>query len=166
MIEELKDAEYDPELGFAYDPNTGRLWKIQEVDTTIERAEDSRVVSRKLRCLSGINKVVTHIMHKIMTGEWPSLGMIIDHEDGDVYNMTWINLREATHQQNAANRESIGRFVNADVHMEIGVYYHKQAYMVSIGKTYYGQYSTVDEANAIALTKRKELYGDFVRREI
>jgi HNH endonuclease len=39
-----------------------------------------------------------------MTGEWPSEGMVVDHEDGNPRNNRWKNLRLATSVENAANR--------------------------------------------------------------
>jgi hypothetical protein len=167
MSDELTKAKYDPELGFAYDPNTGKLWRVQEIETTKERAYDDRLVSAKVNTPGNIGKVVTHVMWKIMTGEWPTIGLVIDHKDGKVANMEWDNLREATHQQNAINKQPMGRPSFDSDHLAIGVYKatDRVGYEVSIQNTYYGYYKDVEQANAFAIAKRKELYGEFFRCE-
>lgn len=48
--DDLVDLKYDPEIGFAYDSNTGRLWRVHEVETTKTRlyGEFVRLVDRRL----------------------------------------------------------------------------------------------------------------------
>lgn len=161
VSEVFKDCRYDPETGYAYNPNTGQLWRIKEIETTKTRLYDERIISAKINCPGNYAKVVTHVIWKIMTGSWPKLW--IDHINGIVEDMSWNNLREATPQQNAANRNSPGRWNNTDINLAKGVYKERNRYAVNIGQQYYGRFDTVEEANAVAEAKRKELYGEFGR---
>lgn len=161
----LTNAHFDMKIGFAYIPETGQVFRIKEVATTVLRKSDDRLVATKLNCNGNIAKVVSHIIWKIMTGNWPTVGMLMDHKDGNVENNVWGNLREATYQQNAANRESPGRWNNTGEHLEIGVVKEHNRYAVTIGQKYYGRFDCRLEANKVALVKRREIYQDFVREK-
>ena len=88
----------------------------------------------------------------------------IDHIDGNPANNKLSNLREATRSNNQANRGSQnGRLYPKNVH------WNKRAkkWAVNIGHQgklhYFGLYSSVAEAEAVAKSNRKKLHGEFAR---
>lgn len=96
-----------------------------------------------------------------MTGSWP--GHVVDHEDGDGLNNKWLNLREATHNQNHYNQ-----FLNRNNKSGVkGVNWHKgcQRWRASITyegrKIHIGLFTSLDEAQVAIEKVRKELHGEF-----
>jgi len=166
LQEMFENTVWNEELGYAYNPNTGQMWKVAELH--IARYGQYRNQINGIT-IAGVYKKYTHIIWKMMTGEWPALP-IIDHKDGDTFNNTWENLREATRSQNNANRESNGRWADGTDGLGMGVKLtHSNKYEVRIcrnGKFYHcGTYDTVKEANAVASAKRKEIHNGFVRED-
>lgn len=147
----------DEETGFAYNPETGRLYKCLSV-TNYARTIDKENMA--CYAVEGIRKPATHIIFKIMTGRWPKAGLVIDHRNRNRRDNRWVNLREATLSQNMYNRQPQGKSTTDEI-LEIGVYKHGNRYFVKIGDTTYGRFSSREEANRIARVKRRELHGEF-----
>lgn len=163
-IENIGEAIYDDEIGYAYNPITGQLWSIRELNTWHEREDGRKYASST--SVQGLAKRTTHIMWFIMTGSWPTKPYI-DHKDGNPENMTWDNLREASGEQNGVNRhsDSFARIIN-DVYMYPGVRRSgKNSFSVQYKNKHFGTFPTVEEANAFAFAKRKEIYGEFLRED-
>ena len=88
-----------------YDPLTGDMWWIKS--NSIRVKVGSPVSGKSVR---GYKRAqINHIRYKAhdlawlyMTGSFPE--NIIDHKDCNPENLQWDNLREATQQQNCANR--------------------------------------------------------------
>src|SRR6266704_1013609 len=84
-----------------------------------------------------------------VTGEWPA--MEVDHRDTDSINDRWDNLREATRQQNNANRRTFKN--NKTGHK--GVHYRddikKYRAMISVGgrNRSLGHFEKFEEAAAV-----------------
>lgn len=158
---------YNEELDLYYDPIEGRLWRIHEKPIHRYNVSSGRDQSTETT-RDGVTKSTTHYIWKIMTGEWPRPGYMIDHIDGDPTNNTWENYREVTPTQNAINRQQAGRIKDGCDHLVTGVNKTKSGFEVRMrveGKhQYFGHFVLAAEANAFALTKRKELYGDFERK--
>lgn len=98
-----------------------------------------------------------------MTGKWPTHE--IDHKDNDRANNKWLNLREATRNQNQANitltkRNSTG---------VKGVYWHSknQCYVASIkpnGRNIYlGSFRELDAAAKAYKIAADIYFGEFAR---
>lgn len=89
-------------------------------------------------------------------GEWVK----VDHKDRIRSNNRLSNLRPATAQQNAANRDYIGN--NSGVK---GVYQRGNRYEVGIKvnqqRIYIGLYKTLEEAEQAYEQAAKEYFGDF-----
>ena len=100
-----------------------------------------------------------------MTGEYPKNK--IDHRDRDTFNNRWLNLREATHSQNNANRIFRKRKQN----LPRGVSQIKRPYKVSkpyeaaikVNKKsiWLGLYKTPEEAHSAYLAAAKKHFGEF-----
>jgi hypothetical protein len=80
----------------------------------------------------------------MMTGEWPKNE--IDHINGDSLDNRWINLREATHVDNATNRH---RRKNRSGFVGVRKYAHDWGASFSADKKYYrlGHFNTPEEAH-------------------
>ena len=91
------------------------------------------------------------------------VGQVIDHIDGDPFNNNPDNLRLATVEQNAQNAKT--RKDNKSGYKN--VYFHKKSgkYLVGIqckGKRHeFWSWDTPEEANEVAILKRKELHKNF-----
>lgn len=91
-----------------YDPETGEFWLLQT---------KSRQLVNKLPYLLGQKpstyrqsmlegRVYRHniLAYFYMTGEWPPAGMEVDHEDRDILNDRWSNLRLLSKTENIRNQ--------------------------------------------------------------
>lgn len=93
------------------------------------------------------------------------LPIAIDHKDGNPRNNTVENLRAATLSQNqynrCVNRNSKTGLKNVCFHMQ------NRNWVVRLWKgkkhIFFGSYSTVEEAQKIAVKARETLYGEFAR---
>jgi hypothetical protein len=100
----------------------------------------------------------------IVTGKWPQFE--IDHEDGDVFNNKWSNLREATHQENLRNQKMPSNNTSGVK----GVSWHKrdQKWQVQIKidgtSTHLGYFDSFDEAVAVRKLAELDHFGNFRRK--
>ena len=146
--------------GFYYEPDTGRLFKIEEIEVSFEDINGSVRPKRKL--FKGIQRACTHIIYYIMTGRFPEEGKLIDHKNNNPWDNSWNNLREATYEQNAANRQPKGRPITGHKDLEMGVELTPfNRYRVKVKGQHIGSFKSKDEANAAALKARQEAYGEF-----
>jgi len=86
-----------------YDPETGLFWWLERAK---KRRLDKPAGSRHNKGYWQINvDAKPQLAHRLawfyMTGKWPKDE--VDHEDRDKTNNRWLNLRPATHKQNAEN---------------------------------------------------------------
>jgi hypothetical protein len=89
-----------------------------------------------------------------MTGSWPEPE--IDHRNGDPSDNRWVNLREATSQQNKRNRAGVA-----------GVSFDKSRsrgqWMARVSGRTIGRFSTREEALAARQAAAQAEFGEFVR---
>jgi hypothetical protein len=91
-------------------PSADELWKLFSYDPVtgafdiLEKGHFRKRRGYLIVCLpvSGARLAVPTVIWAMMTGEYPK--KTIDHEDLDQTNNRWINLREANHAQQQANR--------------------------------------------------------------
>ncbi len=94
----------------SYDQHTGEF--IWRVSPGRRRCVGSRAGSRRQRgkiiiMVRGVKYQAHRLAWLWMTGLWPQSA--IDHKDLNPGNNAWLNLREASDSQNAANRGVLGR---------------------------------------------------------
>jgi hypothetical protein len=88
LAEMPDDLVINHELRFAYSPLHGRLWRTDGAGTPIRELtlwrwdEDRGQVKIGTIRVGGKYKMMTHVIHYIMTSEWPAPGMYIDHKKG------------------------------------------------------------------------------------
>ena len=163
-IENLPNAE-----GIFYDPASGRMFR--ELRTFKYDQNRGISVATDIR-IAGKLKRSTHIIFYIMTGNWSAPKMLMDHKDGNGENNRWGNLREATPAQNQYNKQSTMSYKRGLVK---GVQPVHNRFTVRIRvngiNTYFGSFTTKEEANEFAIAKHKELHGEhalenrpFIRR--
>ncbi len=91
-----------------------------------------------------------------VTGEWPKNE--IDHKNGDRSDDRFVNLREATHAQNAVNR---GASKNSKTGIK-GVYPTAEGrFQVQCSKRHVGSYRTIGEARVARIKAETEAHGEF-----
>lgn len=94
-----------------------------------------------------------------MTGKWSK--KLIDHEDTNLINNKWKNLRQATHAQNFANSRMSRK--NTTGHKNVGFYKRTKKWRAGIAGKHLGYFDTYDEACAVAKEAMKKRYGEFLR---
>jgi hypothetical protein len=151
---------------FEYDPDSGLF-------VSIRRNNNRFPAGRIAGTLDKAGYVVIHIdgrvykAHRLawlyMTGEWPKKQM--DHINLVKADNRWVNLREATHAQNMANRTSYGKSGFK------GVVWNEsakkwQAQLKADGKQeYLGVFATKEEAHAAYCKAAQERFGGFFRKQ-
>lgn len=157
--------DYDPETGIfrwrfraTHPPKWNGKWAGKIAGTLkIEK-------SGYKRTRIAIDKAIysAHILAWVyVTGVWPELE--IDHKDGDSLNNKFINLIQATRQQNSCNR---GKPANNTSGYK-GVSWHSkrrcwQAYiMLNFKHIYIGSFKTKEEAYKAYCERGRLLHGQF-----
>lgn len=89
----------------SYDPETGIFrWKIAtsiRVRAGARAGSINRNLNYRIIGIDGGNYYEHRLAILYVTGAWPK--SLVDHRDGDGQNNCWVNLREATKSNNAAN---------------------------------------------------------------
>lgn len=145
----------------SYNWETGEFhWKSRHCNAihTGDLAGMTQLGYRVIR-LYGVRYPAHRLAWLYMTGRWPLV--LIDHKDRDRLNNRWVNLREATHQQNQQNRGASKR----NKFGIKGVYKYRTGYRAHIraeGKMKsLGTFKTPEEAGR-AYQKAAQLYhGEF-----
>ena len=135
-----------------YNPKTGRFDWLQKTGVTHDIARPpGNVHDGYLRIgIDGRNYKAGPLACLWMTGEWPTHE--VDHRNRNSLDNRWRNLREGTHQQNCHNR---GIYKN-NTSGANGVYWYKRnrKWVVKVGGTYYGIFTTKEQAMQIATLHR------------
>lgn len=171
-----KVLDYDPESGIL-------LWRERQKQDFKRSYEfkrwNSRYAGKKAGTISNPKRGTPYLRVKLngktyeahrliwfyMTDEWPLHE--IDHRDSDGLNNRWLNLRNATDQQNCANRS-----VRSDNSLGIkGVYFDKESrryraeIQVSGRKIYLGRFDTPEEGSRAYMAAAAHHFGEFARKE-
>lgn len=156
-VERLREA-------FAYDPLTGALtWRTKVARSVVvgNQAGCARSDGYHTVRLDGVQMLVHRVIWAIVTGAWPQER--IDHEDTDPGNNRWVNLREAPHWGNMANRS-----VMPNNHLGIkGIRQRGDKFLASITincrQIHLGTYSTEQDAADAYAEAATLAFGQFAR---
>lgn len=95
----------------------------------------------------------------LMTGDWPPVGKVVDHRDGDRSNNRWSNLRLVTTSENAHNviRPRIDNRAGY-----LGVRYHKGVWFAQINvanvRHHLGSFPTAEAAHEAYVAAKQRLH--------
>lgn len=159
---------------FDYDPETGELrWKLIEATNRLEKTWNTRYGGKLAGSLwDGYLRVnldrkhyrVHRLIWTMMTGETP---IEIDHCDLNRSNNRWINLREATRNENARNGSVRCQNVSGLKGVSFTPHMRKRPYRAWIKKDgvreHLGYHATAEEAHAAYCEASQRLHGDFGR---
>lgn len=167
-----------------YEPETGKLfWRSRPVEMFADGEKQSQhqncaawnakhVGKEALIAISdGYRKGIIFGMriraHRaiwaIMTDEWPTRGMDIDHIDGNRANNAWLNLRPATRSQNNMNAgvraDNRSGFKGVGFHVASGLWYARVT--VSRRVISLGYHKSFEAAVAARIEGEKRHFGKF-----
>jgi hypothetical protein len=149
-----------------YDPETGIFRRRTSTSNSVKPWDVAGYADGHgyLKCSI---KHKLYFMHRLawlyMTGKWPQ--NLIDHKNGNGSDNSWLNLREATHQQNTRNRR---KKTNTGANFK-GVYFDKKQndWRAYIGLNYkimhLGRFKTADEAHEAYKAAALKYHGEFAR---
>jgi hypothetical protein len=86
-----------------------------------------------------------------MTGKWPN--GLVDHKNHKKADDRWVNLREATHSQNNANRKKDRKGVS-------WIAWRKK-YRVMVAREFVGYFNELQKARNAYRHRAKEVWGEF-----
>jgi hypothetical protein len=161
------------ELSIGYVPSTGELWRLdahgqvkRQLKTWRTKKAEGRIAVMPVYTETFGYMPSTHVIWRVMTGNWPQVDMVIEHVNRKVSDTRWHNLRLATVGQNNLNRSMAAHRVNgADEGLECGVRKTPSGYQVILRGKHYRTFRTVAEANPFARELRKWLNGEWDRQE-
>lgn len=149
----------------AYDPATGIFtWKISRRGRGARAGVPAGTLDQRGRHVIGLDGKKHHasrLAHLLMTGAHPL--NLIDHINGDCADDRWCNLREATDQQNQANRRATARSGLKGAHYWPSRNKWRAFITVNQRQRSLGIFNTAEEANAAYFAAAKEAFGEFAR---
>ncbi|KKM16827.1 hypothetical protein LCGC14_1681870 [marine sediment metagenome] len=159
QIELRKLLCYNPLSGnFMWRVSVNRRIRIGSIAGSVVR--DRRGKSYTHIKIHGQSYLAHRLAFLYIKGRWPRE---IDHKDGKGLNNKWLNLRECTHSQNAANQGP--RKDNKLGVKGVSYYSGSGKYVAQIGiygkKTHLGYFNTVEAATRAYKKAAKKHYGEF-----
>ncbi len=151
-----------------YDPVSGKFsWKIEtksyggkiQPGDTAGSVKDGYIII----ALFGRPYRAHHLAWLVMTGDWPSVGIDIDHIDRDRSNNAWANLRLATRTENNMNAGL--RSDNKSGHKGVSWSARDEKWVARItvsGRIHYlGDYSDISRAIAARQDAERRFFGEY-----
>lgn len=158
--ERLKEAlHYDPDTGiFRWKVQTSPRVKIGAV-TGYRQADGQKII-----ILDGERHCAHRLAVLYMTGRWPVY--LVDHKNMDRSDNRWANLREATKQQNCANKgpQRNNRLGYKGVTQVPSGRFRAEITVDGKGRCI-GTFDTPHEASAAYLSEARKVFGEFARTE-
>lgn len=144
---------------FSYEPETGLLYRIGHCNSKHGTAGSISSNGHMQVYADGKLYQLHNIIWVMMTGNWPSHDL--DHRNQNRTDNRWINLREATRSQNAANRKHAGSASGVKgVHQRASGRY-RAVITHNYIKRNLGTFSTIAEAASAYATAAATLFGEF-----
>lgn len=164
MYEKIRNAfDYEKETGHLIwkNPPPQHAEKKGRIAGCINKGKNGNKDYWQVRCFGGTFKR-SRIVFLYHHGRWPN--PMVDHEDGNSLNNRIGNLRECTNSQNTMNSNNKHRSNG----LPRNVYRTKQGHFMvrmSVSGLWksFGTFTTIEDAEKIAVNKRKELYCEFRR---
>lgn len=142
-----------------YNPETGEFTKRPtRIGWTCGKRNGYRY---RVVAVEGKNYLENILAWFFMTGQWPPVGLIVDHKNGDATDNKWGNLRLATPSGNQQNRARINKNNTSGL---TGAYKKRKGdtHWFSVrGKRYLGKFATKEEAHEAYRKAVLEEFGDF-----
>lgn len=156
-----------------YEPDTGRFyWRVRPSPTSRARAGDEAGSSERpyRRVMVKKEHYSLHRLAFAFTYGWAPES--VDHRDGDTWNNTADNLREATDRQQQQNKASLGvskapgrKYRKADG--TVVIYQRTKGFQSGIRvngkKVWLGNFETMQEARDAYRKAAAEHFGEFAR---
>lgn len=165
--EALEKVRYDPDTGvFRHLPRPGnaRLVKTWNTRFAGQVVRGTKNVAGYMSIYIGSTRILAHrLAWLIMTGEQPKHE--VDHINGDIADNRFVNLRQATRQQNARNTKVRSHSVSQLKGAQWNAKSRKWQARITIGgrPKSLGYFKTAEEAHAAYRLAASERYGEFAR---
>jgi hypothetical protein len=147
-----------------YDPATGEWTWINPNSNRVKAGDAAGTYTHGYRKITVDGK--RYYAHRLawlyMTGSWP--GECIDHRDVAPAKNAWTNIREATRQQNQANKPR--QINNTSGYKGVSKYKRgkwRAVIHVSGKQLYLGEYDTPQEAHSAYVAAARRYFGQFAR---
>ncbi|MER9176236.1 HNH endonuclease [Mesorhizobium sp. M0955] len=149
-----------------YDPLTGEIrWRVDRGGCKGAKAGDLAGTWRKdgylIISIDSSPCLGQRIAWAIMTGVWPD--RIVDHEDTDPSNNEWTNLRLATGEESAANKNKPSHNTSGMKGVRERNGRHLAQITLKGRSKYLGSFATEGEAKAAYDQASIEAWGEFAR---
>lgn len=157
----LKVLRYEPESGeFVWLRSGGGIKAGSSAGGVTYTGSKRKVRSPRWQIrISGKSYYRSRLAWFYMNGNWPDFE--VDHRDLDPLNDRWVNLREATGNQNKSNTKARGRFGLKGVCVNGNKY---SAQITVDGKRrYLGCFDSPEAAHSAYVNAAKEVRGEFFR---
>ena len=148
---------------FCYDPNTGALtWRVSlnARGPVGSLAGTAKLNGRRRVMVDGKRYQVHRVAWLIQNGSWPVAQL--DHENLDPGDNRLVNLREATHSQNQANKRA-RRPIPKGVSLEMRTGRWRSRIKIGGKEVALGHFDTAEAAHQAYCVAAKQYFGVFAR---
>lgn len=146
-----------------YDPETGLFrWRIHVNNNGAHQGSVAGSIQnngyRVIR-IDGRLYLAGRLAFLWMRGRWPKL--LVDHENRNRDDNSWLNLREANYRQNGANQRN--RAPVKGVRYRSDLISRPYSAQIKVDQRYIhlGYFSTAEQAHAAYMTAARKYFGEF-----
>lgn len=147
----------------SYDESTGHFrWLVQRGPVKAGAAAGSKLGDYLSIRVFGKTYLSHRIAVLVVTGEWPTKGMDVDHIDGNKLNNAWANLRvvdKRTNNQNLRRARTGSRSGLIGAHWDGSVNKWLAGIRINGRNTYIGRFDTPEEAHAAYIAAKRQFHA-------